>query len=191
MTARRDTYDVHGLAVSLLPMLKTHSRIVRADQDAEATEIIERAIGRIERQCGIAIAPAVWTWTPRAEGALVRWSVLTEWQLSEVPVRGFDMIEAASADGTPFTDFTLHGNIEQGAFAEVHVTRPNSIQTGDVFTINAGWTDPEEMPPELRDTLMRYAASLWEFREGWATQNVGTVPEWVTEALGIFWVPKV
>lgn len=193
MTAARTTYDVATLAAAMLPLLKAQSRITRTDEDDQATEIIARAIGRIERQCDIAIAPQVWTWTPRASGALVAWNAATEWILSVVPVRGVATMTAADAGGVAFTDFTLHGvDLTQGAFAELHVTRPNGVQVDDVFTINAGWADPYEMPPELRDTLIRYAATLWEFREAWAASSVTSeVPEWVTEAIGIFWVPKV
>lgn len=192
MTAVRDSYDIDVLAAAMVPMLKAQSRIVRTDEDDQVQEIIARSIGRIERQCDIAIAPQVWTWTPRASGALIAWNVNTEWVLSLVPVRGVASMTAKDSADVAFTDFTLRGiNFEQGAFAELHVTRPNGIQVDDVFTIEAGWADPYDMPPELRDTVIRYAAALWENREAWATQNVGTVPEWVTEALGIFWVPKV
>jgi uncharacterized phiE125 gp8 family phage protein len=191
MTRDRIDYDVMTLAAAMLPLLKAQSRITRTDEDVQATEIIARAIGRIERECGIAIAPQEWTWTPRAIGTPAVWNATTEWALSEVPVRGVASMAGEDADGVAFVDFTLHGNVEQGAFAELHVSRPNGVQAGDEFTIEAGWDDPADMPAELRDTIVRYAASLWEYREAWATQNVDTVPEWVTAALGVFWVPRV
>jgi uncharacterized phiE125 gp8 family phage protein len=191
VTTDRVSYDVMTLAAAMLPLLKDQSRITRTDEDTQATEIMARAIGRVERECGIAIAPQEWTWTPRAIGTPAVWNATTEWRLSEVPVRGVAGMTAEDAAGVAFVDFDLVGNREQGAFAELHVTRPAGVQAGDVFTIEAGWDDPADMPAELRDTLVRYAASLWEFREAWATTNVDTVPEWVTAALGVFWVPRV
>ena len=185
----RVSYDVMTLAVAMLPLLKAQSRITRVDEDEQATEIMARAIGRIERECGIAIAPQEWTWTPRLTSTV--WNATTEWTLSEVPVRGVAKMIATASDGSTRTDFDLIGNAEQGAFARLHVVFPEGMPVGMVMDIEAGWDDPAEMPPELRDTIVRYAASLWEFREAWATQNVDTVPEWVTAALGGFWVPRV
>lgn len=192
MSAHRIAYDIDALALAMLPLLKAQSRIDRDDEDAQAQEIMARAIGRVERQCGIAIAAAEWAWTPRTAGMLMPWSGMTKWRLSEIPVRGIASVTGADAGGVAFSNFTLHGNTMQGAFAPVYVTREGGIQVGDVFTVLAGWDDPADMPPELRDTLVRYAATLWEQREAWQNSSVTSdVPEWVTEALGIFWVPVV
>lgn len=192
MTTQRIAYDIDVLAVAMLPLLKAQSRIDNDDEDTQAQEIIARAIGRVERQCGIAIAPQEWAWIPRAEGSLLPWSGATKWRLSEIPVRGVGSMTAVDGGGVAFTDFTIHGNQLQGAFAPLYVTRPAGINVGDTFTILAGWEDPADMPAELRDTLVRYAATLWEHREAWQLSAVTSdVPEWVTEALGIFWVPVV
>lgn len=187
----RDSYDVTVLATAMLPLLKAQSRITRTDEDSTATEMIARAIGRIERECGIAIAPQEWTWTPRAIGTPAVWNATTEWALSEVPVRGVAAMTAADAGGVPVTDFALIGNTLQSAFAELHVSFPGGMQVGTVMVIEAGWDDPAEMPAELRATIIEFAASLWEFREAWATTNVETVPEWVMARMGSFWVPRV
>lgn len=192
MTAQRISYGVETLALAMLPLLKAQSRIDRDDEDAQAQEMIARSIGRIERQCGIAIAPQEWTWMPRDPDALVAWNDTTAWPLSRVPVRGFSAITGVDTLGDPITDIRLRGNTEQGAFAVVHLSRAGGVQSGDLYTIVAGWDDPANMPPELRDTVIRYAATFWEHREAWQLSGVTSdVPEWVTEALGIFWVPVV
>lgn len=188
--ADRVSYDVMALAAAMLPLLKAQSRIERADEETQATEILARAIGSIERQCGIAIAPQEWTWTPRLVSTV--WNATTEWALSEVPVRGVAKMIATAADGSTRTDFELIGNAEQGAFAALHIVFPEGMPVGTVMEIEAGWDNPADMPPELRDVIVRYAASLWEFREAWATGSaVDTVPEWVNASLGSFWVPRV
>jgi len=192
MTLHRVSYDVNALATELLPLLKAQSRIDRTDEDAQATEIMARVIGRVERQCGICIAPQVYEWTPRA-GTGTNYSERMPpnyWREMAIPVRGFSEVTGVDNGGLPVT-ITLHGDVDQLRFGPVWVGRdPSGVQPADVFTIKAGYETTEEIPPELRDTLVRYGASLWEYREAWGA-NVDTMPEWVTEALGIFWVPGV
>lgn len=190
MSLYRTDYDVDTLATALLPMLKAQSRIDRADEETQAQEIIARVIGRVERQCGIAIAPQAYAWMPRDPTqriAQVGWDV---WRDVPVPVRGFTEITGTDVDSGTLT-LTLRGDVDQLRFGRAWVERqPSGMQPSDLLTIKAGYTTAEAVPPELRDTLIRYAAALWENREAWGN-NVDVMPEWVTEALGIFWVPEV
>lgn len=192
MTLHRITYDVNALATLLLPLLKAQSRIDRTDEDTQATEIMARVIGRVERSCGICIAPQEYEWTPRA-GTGYNYSERMPpnyWREMAIPVRGFSEVTAVDSGGLPVT-VTLRGDVDQLRFGPVWVGRdPSGVQPADVFTIKAGYDAVADIPPELRDTLVRYGASLWEYREAWGT-NVDVMPEWVTEALGIFWVPEV
>lgn len=190
MSIYRIAYDVQSLASDLLPLLKAQSRIDRTDEEAQATEVIARAIGRIERQCGICIAPAQFEWMPRdpdRNPTLSGWDV---WRDVPIPVRGFNEITGTDSGGTALT-YTLRGDVQQLNFGRAWIERtPSGMQPSDLWTIKAGYTTAADMPPELRDTVIRYAAALWENREAWGN-NVDVVPEWLTEALGIFWVPEV
>lgn len=192
MSIYRIAYDVMTLATAMLPMLKAQSRITRTDEDAQATEIMARAIGRVERQSGICIAPQEFTWMPRdptRNPNLSGWGDV--WREVEMPVRGFFEVTGLDTEGEAI-DYFMVGDADQTQFGRAWIQRrPNGMQPNDLWTIKAGYVDPEEMPAELRDTLVRYAAALWENREAWATQNTDVMPEWVTEALGIFWIPKV
>lgn len=192
MTLYRTEYDVDALALDMLPLLKNQSRIDRTDENAQAQEIIARVIGRIERSCGICIAPQVYEWTPRGASDTIFYTRMPHnyWRELAIPLRGFSEVTGVDSDGLPVT-VTLRGDVQQLRFGPVWVGRqPEGVQPADVFTIKAGYETADDVPPELRDTLIRYAASLWEYREAWGA-NVDTMPEWVTEALGIFWVPEV
>lgn len=191
MSIYRVNYDVMTLAEALLPMLKAQSRIDRADEDAQATEILARAIGRVERQSGICIAPAEYTWMPRDATQFPSERVAYNWREVEMPVRGFYDVAGEDAGGAALT-YTISGDADQINFGRAWLHRqPNGMQTSDLWTIKAGYSTAEDVPAELRDTLVRYAAALWENREAWGAANIDTVPEWVTEALGVFWVPRV
>lgn len=192
MSLQRITYDVNTLAEALLPLLKAQSRIDRDDEDAQATEIMARVIGRVERQCGICIAPQEYTWVPRpASGTYYSERMPPDyWREMAIPVRGFTDVTGVDSGSLPLV-VTLRGDVGQLKFGPVWVGRqPSGMQPSDTFTIKAGYETAEDVPPELRDTLVRYGASLWEYREAWGA-NVDVMPEWVTEALGIFWVPGV
>lgn len=192
MSLYRTVYDPGTLATAMLPLLKAQSRIDRTDEDVQATEIMARAIGRVERQSGICIAPAVYTWTPRdpSYSAYTEASPPQVWASVQVPVRGFGEVTGVDVDDVPLA-FTMTGDTGQVAYGRAWIQRqPSGMQVSDTWTIAAGYDNPDDMPPELRDTLVRYAAALWENREAWGN-NVDVMPEWVTEALGIFWVPEV
>lgn len=191
MNGNRLTYDVMVLAAAMLPLLKAQARIDRTDEDQQATEIMARAIGRVERQSGICIAPQQWQWMPR-DPTRYPYAATYEtarWNDVQIPLRGWSTIEGKDAADVALT-YTLTGDVSQAQFGRVWLQRsPDGVQASDLFTIDAGFTTPDDMPAELRDTLVRYAAALWENREAWG--DTDPMPEWVTEALGIFWIPVV
>src|SRR5262245_49972457 len=114
----------------MLPLLKAQSRIDRTDEDAQAQEIMARAIGRVERQCGICIAPAEFSWMPRDPTQAVASEAVPPqfWQNVEMPVRGFHTVTGEDGDGVAVT-YTMGGDADQLAFGRAWIHRqPSGMQ---------------------------------------------------------------
>ena len=66
-----------------------------------------------------------------------------------------------------------------------------TIAVGDKVAFSAGYIAGDEVPPNLRTILYRYAAHLFENREAINVGDPKHLPDWVDYALASIWVPRI
>jgi hypothetical protein len=198
----RLSYEPGILAEELLPDFKAWARIDHTDDNSALELMLSRTMGLLERQWGVAIAPAIWEWVPRSGAYALPTGVpenrlacacppLVSWSYVPIPLRGITGATVAHGGVDVSNTFALAGDTVYGDFGQMYLQAlVDPIQTDDVVTLNVE-TSATMLPPELVDVLFRYALFIWENRESATERGMAEVPDWINRAWGPFWSPRV
>ena len=164
------TVDRAALPTALLPLAKSHLRVDGNYDDAYITNAMTRAIAKIEAANDATINPTTVVWTPAS----------TEFcdDIATLPVR--PVIDFTAVAGSPPVDVSddysvalkwdgIHGipiQILQGAAA-----------TGLSVTLELGFADQDELPPQLLDMILSHTGHLFEHREILSADKDYVAPE--------------
>lgn len=170
--------DYTTLPDALLPLVKSHCRVLFSDDDELLKSYTAQAISYAEKVWGFRVFSVDVSWVPEPSGS-ARYETPT-WPISTFAATSGGLDVAA--------DYQLEmtSMVEPWWLAKID---------GDVFpadilvTLTAGYADATQMDPAMLSAILRVASGLYENREPVGFTG-GFVPSWINDLLSGLWVPR-
>lgn len=172
--------DRDALPAALLPIAKRHLRITFADDDADITEKLQWSIAYCEKVWGSRVFPAEVDWSPVITNA-------SRYQCPLQPIASFTVMSAS-------VDVSAEYELETGAPVDpvwlVHIDG-TPFPADAAIGLVAGVADPDDMDPGERGSIVRLAATLYEYRETVTGLSLDHVPQWINDLIVGSWIPRI
>lgn len=179
MTWTVTSVDYTTLPAALLPMAKKHCRVDFTDDDEYIQGCLARSIALLEQKWGLRVFAAETDWQPEVTGA-------AELPCPVWPVSDFEVMSGPTDISA---DFNLRYSSLTAPWWLVHSDGTPFPADCDV-ALTAGYADPDTMPPNMLDAILRLAATLYEYRETVAASSLDTMPGWLDDMIVGLWVPR-
>jgi hypothetical protein len=181
----RTNIDRDTLPEAMLDIAKTHMRVEFARDDDYITLCVKRAIDFFERTTGLTVFGATYDWSPTL-GLTVDGQ--TVYKLPFQPEPSFTVMDGAINISNQFKIVATGSPDEFGPRGFVSLNGP--INPAYVVKIEAGYDDPDEMPPGILSFVLEAASWFYEYREAGPMPGADGVP-YLNQLLTAYWVPRV
>lgn len=163
--------------------VKAHLRVTHSDEDALITGLSVAAVRAVEARGGLALMPQQWRLTLDAvpEDTLF---------LSLSPVTAIDDVAVIGGEGTPQSVAAALYDAVLGPHARIRPAGPWPLPSpaigGVRVDFTAGYADAEDVPEELKQAVLLFAAHLYETREAAGETRIYTFPQTVDALIAPF-----
>lgn len=210
MSYQRTILDAMALPTEMLPLAKSHMRVLFSDDDDYITRLLSGTIDLFERLTGFWVTASTITWVPDdsaggngSGGGGLLWGSCVSCEAGicssdgaspELPFGPANAVTAKDKDGVDVSgNYLILGNQGTGQYTP---QRLGMKQTGLVdqtapidFTFTVGFADLDALPPSLLNLILRMTAWLYEQREMAAMEGVDVMP-YANSLLSGWWVPR-
>ena len=180
MTVKVLTSDTTTLPTALLPLAKTHLRVVDSDDDAFITSILARSIANFQNRNNVMINATSVLWTPSTTEFIN--GVAT---IPVIPVKTF----TADAGGDVSANYSVELKWNAITGVPIQVLR-GAYANALAVTLTVGMASLAELGADILDVVLRYAGHLYEHREILII-GAQTYAEPDLRLDATFWVPRV
>jgi len=180
MSIRRSGLDLMVLPRGLLSDAKGHLRIDGTWDDYTVVQTIARAIGWFERETGVSINAATYTWKPTVDEFIDG--------MARVPVSPVNSWTAAIGATDATSSYAIESDTLHGVQIENLV---GAWASGLTVIIPSGYTSVAAIDPGIVDAVFRYTAHLYEHREILVAGSEAQTPGWMDNVIATWWKPRL
>jgi hypothetical protein len=187
MSVKRLSGDRFIIPQGLLGYAKDQSRIRFCDDDAYIVELCARAVEDFEQQSGMQIHPGSWQW----KFSLSDWgccpAVPARLLCRFSPVSNLTVVDGS----TPPVDITASYAIVTDTISGVEINYLEGPIGAGTATLDVGYATADDIPPGIRDKLVKLAAHRYEYREILIPSAAGNLREQSGDEIAGYWIPRL
>lgn len=174
--------DRATLPTALLPIAKQHLRVdFTTDDDYIRDVCLAGAVGFLEQKFGSFIFKRDGDWSLTIEGSA------SAYECPVLPVVSFKVMDGAADISA---DYALQQPASRTDPAWLAHSDGTAFPSTAAVTLVGGYTDKDQLPPDVTSLILQVAARLYEYRETVDLQAVDLVPLMIDDLLVGNWVPR-
>lgn len=177
--------DYAALPEAMLPIAKEHLRVDFLDDDEIIKRYLASAIAHIEHVSGWRIFGTGVDWFPTID------TTAYAYRTPVAPCSGFTVVLTDPPPDTDISaDFALVADTPMQPTWLMHKDK-TPFPTPVTMTLTAGYADPDLLPPNVSDVILRITGTLYEARESVTNPAFYQIPFWMNDLIVGLWIPRV
>lgn len=176
--------DYTALPDAMLAIAKQHMRVDFPDDDEIIKRYLASAIAHVELVAGWRIFGTAVAWFPTLSATAYSY---------QTPVQPCSAFTVMLTDPPPDTDisadFVLVADSPILPTWLMHKDK-SPFPSPIAMTLTAGYADPDALPPNVSDVILRIASALYENRESVTQPSLAQMPFWMNDLIVGIWIPR-